>query len=353
MNPYVNSLIRRWRSMLTAVALLGILVGCDGSDGMSPSAEAPSPTDSSLAAAPGDSTLPPLDSTLTGSGDSTGSGTAGIATLASPVPGIVFAMMGMRGMYISAPFNGSKYGVQPSYIIQHLDATRARGGRMIVELASGSDGNLKSADGTFSFTKWKALVDGFKRLNLNSYINDGTLMGHFLIDEPQNAAKWGGKVISQATVEAMAKYSKAIWPSLPTFARVAPTWLAQSSITYTYLDAGWAQYVSNFGDATKWITANVSAAKNKRLGLAVGLNVLNGGNGSSGIRGTRSGKYAMSATELRNYGTALLNQSYACGFFNWSYLEGGSTYLSRTDIKSAMTDLSRKAKAHVQTSCRQ
>jgi hypothetical protein len=353
MNPYVNSLNRRWRSILSAAALLGILIGCDGSDGLSPSAEAPSTTDSSLAAAPGDSTPLPPDSTLIGSGDSTSSGTAGIATLTSPVPGIVFAMMGMRGIYISLPYNGSKLGVEPSYVMKELDATRARRGRMILELASGRDENIQNADGTFSFTKWKALVDGFRRFNLNSYISDGTLMGHFLIDEPQHAAKWGGKVIPQSTVEEMARYSKSIWPGLPTFARVAPTWLAQSSVTYTHLDAGWAQYVSNMGDVTKWITAQVNAAKNKRLGLAVGLNVLNGGNGSSGIRGTIRGKYSMSASELRNYGTALLNQSYACGFFNWSYVETGSTYISRSDIKGAMSDLSQKARGHIQTSCRQ
>jgi hypothetical protein len=85
----------------------------------------------------------------------------------------------------------------------------------------------------------------------------------------------------------------------------------------------------------------------------VGLNVLDGGNGSSGIKGTYSGHWAMSANELRSYGTALLNQSYSCGFFNWTYNYFGPTYYNRSDIKSAMLDLSNKARAHVRTSCRQ
>jgi hypothetical protein len=101
------------------------------------------------------------------------------------------------------------------------------------------------------------------------------------------------------------------------------------------------------------ITNEVAAAKKKAVGLMVGLNVLDGGNGSSGIRGTRTGHYAMSATELRSYGTTLLNQTYSCGFLNWTYILGGATYLARSDIKSAMADLSNKAKAHVKTSCRQ
>jgi hypothetical protein len=350
------SLCRRWQLQLGAVVFLGGAWACGGSNSLSPSAEAPLASDTTLAGAPADSTIiaagdtslvPPSDSSLA-------QDTVGIATAAaSPGPGIVFALMGMRGPAITAPYNGSKYGVQPSYIISNLEAVRARGGRMIVELASGSDANIQNPDGTFSLTKWKALIDGFKKLNLNQYIADGTLMGHFLIDEPQHAPKWGGKVIPQATVEAMAQYSKAIWPDLPTFARVAPSWLAQAPVPYVHLDAGWAQYVTRRGEVTKWIISEVAAAKRKGLGLAVGLNVLNGGNGSSKIRGTRSREWKMSAAEIRNYGTALLNQPYACGFFSWSYQEGGASYMARSDIKSAMTDLSRKAAAHLKTSCRQ
>jgi hypothetical protein len=82
----------------------------------------------------------------------------------------------------------------------------------------------------------------------------------------------------------------------------------------------------------------------------MGLNVLNGGNGSSGIRGTRSSVWSMSASEIRTYGNTLLNQSYTCGFTMWRY---SSTYYSRSDIKSAMTELSKKSKSHVKTSCRQ
>jgi hypothetical protein len=337
--------------MIGAVVLAALAAGCSDSSSLSPSAEAPLAGDSSLAAAPTDTLLA---DTLAGSGDSLPPpDTTPVTTLAAGGTGIVFAMMGMKGPYISYPYNGSKYGVKPEWIINELNAARSKGARMVLELASGADSRIQNLDGTFSYTKWKALVDGFRKFNLSSYITDGTLMGHFLIDEPQNARKWGGKIIPQATVEAMAKYSKSIWWNLPTFARVAPTWLAQSTISYVYLDAGWAQYVAQKGDVTKWIIPEIAAAQKKGLGLAVGMNVLDGGNGSSGIRGTMSGKYKMSATEIKSYGTALLNQPYACGFFSWSYVEDGPTYFARTDIKSAMTTLSKLAAAHVKTSCRQ
>jgi hypothetical protein len=61
----------------------------------------------------------------------------------------------------------------------------------------------------------------------------------------------------------------------------------------------------------------------------------------------------MSATEVKNYGTALLNQSYSCSFFNWTYIDGGAEYFARADVSASLTFLSTKAKAHVRTSCRQ
>jgi hypothetical protein len=135
-----------------------------------------------------------------------------------------------------------------------------------------------------------------------------------------------------------------------TLARVVPSWLASAPITYTYLDAAWAQYRSSKGDVARFAASEIAAAKTKGLGVMVGLNILNGGNGSSGIRGTKSGEYSMSATELKTYGTAMLSNPYVCGFMMWEY---NLTYYGRSDIKSAMAELSPKASSHPQTSCRQ
>jgi hypothetical protein len=179
-------------------------------------------------------------------------------------------------------------------------------------------------------------------------------LGHYLIDEPHRTARWGGKIIPPATLEAMAKYSKEIWRDMPTFVRVIPSWLEKTAptITYTYLDAGWLQYETFRGNVTTVTATEVAAAKRKNLGLVVGLNVLDGGNGSSRIAGYSRGRYAMSATELRTYGTALLNPllTNVCGFYNWMW---DSPYYGRADIKSAMKALSLKARTHAKTSCRQ
>jgi hypothetical protein len=266
--------------------------------------------------------------------------------------GIAFGSFNMENAYFSGVHTGSVRGggLTPSNIVSLLADARAKGARIAIKLCNGRDSYVKNSDGTFSLTKWKTLVDRFKAVNLGPYIADGTIVGHYLIDEPQNTKKWGGRAISQATVEAMAKHSKQIWPAMPTLVRVVPSWLAGASLTYTYLDAGWAQYASSKGNAGSWVAAEVAVAKRKGLGLVVGMNVLDGGNGSSGIPGYSSGRYAMSASEIRTAGAALLADSYACGFFMWMH---DLSYYGRSDVKSAMADLSARARAHVKTSCRQ
>jgi hypothetical protein len=276
----------------------------------------------------------------------------GLQLLPGVVPGIVFGVDEMPKTYFSSVYTGTAPGgaLDPSNMLSLLSYAKSKGARVVVKLCMGRDMWVKNSDGTFSFTKWKALVDRYKAVNFSSYIADGTITGHYLIDEPSRAERWGGKVISQSQIEAMAAYSKKIWPTMPTLVRVVPSWLAKASITYTYLDAGWFQYAARFGNPATALAAEVAAAKSKGLGLMSSMNVLDGGNGTSGIPGYSTGKWAMSATEVRNYGTAILNQSYICGFHTWMW---NLTYYGRSDIKSAMAALSTKAKAHSRTSCRQ
>lgn len=277
---------------------------------------------------------------------------AGVLDTRSGLPGIVFASFSMENKYITSVHTGWMQGgaISPSNILSQLSGAKAKGGRVFIKLSMGLDKYVKNGDGTFSLTKWKSLVDRFKSVNIAPYIKDGTFIAHYLIDEPHRASRWGGKAISQATLEEMARHSKNLWPDLTTVVRVAPSYLASSSITYQHLDAGWTQYTAGKGDAASWVKAEAAAAGKKGLGLVVGMNVLDGGNGSSKIRGRTSGKWAMSATEVRNYGTAMLSSTLACGFVNWTHDEN---YYNRSDIKSAFADISAKAKAHAKTHCRQ
>lgn len=268
-------------------------------------------------------------------------------TCATMGGGVVFASFDMDNSLFGPVHTGSVRQPSPSSLLTLLAGARTKRARVILKLG-GSDGNSQNADGTFNLAKWKSMVDRFKDINFSSYIADGTILGHYLLDEPHFPSKWGGSIVPQSIVEEMAQYSKQLWPAMTTMISSPPRWLSEVGMSYTYLDAAFAQFEWNYGSG--WIGKEVAAAKAKGLGLVVSLNLLDGGDGTSGIPGTYGGRWAMSASEVRSYGSAMLAEAYICGFTMWKYTP---EYYSRPDIQSAMADLSILARSHATTSCRQ
>ncbi|MFL5495524.1 MAG: hypothetical protein ACJ8DC_14165 [Gemmatimonadales bacterium] len=231
-------------------------------------------------------------------------------------------------------YNGGSRNPSPSGVLHDLADIKARGGRVVLNL-SGNPRYFKDASGHFSLDKWKQRVARFKGVNLSTYINDGTIIGHFLLDEPNDPANWNGRPVSSSTVDQMAQYSKQLWSGLTTIVRTEPSYFG----TVHYLDAAWAQYVYRKGSADNYISRNVNDARNRGLQLVIGMNLLKGGpNGSK-----------MSASEIKSWGTTLLNNSYSCAFISWTY---DDNYLSNSSVKDAMDALRNKAENHSSKSCR-
>jgi hypothetical protein len=235
-------------------------------------------------------------------------------------------------------YNGALRNIYPQYLLSNLAAIKARGGKVALTLAGGQS-RFTDSHGNFSLSLWKASVDRFKGVNFSSYINDGTIIGHYLIDEPSDRTNWNGKAVSPATIEAMAKYSKMRWPKMITIVRDWPTYMASYSGTYNYHDAAWVQSRASKGKDSTVMSSNIAAAKKKGLALIVGLNILRGG--------YSGGK--MTASQVKSWGATLLGTSYPCAFISWKY---DSYYMSRTDIKSAMSYLRNKAQSRSSKSCR-
>jgi hypothetical protein len=225
----------------------------------------------------------------------------------------------------------------PESLLSRLSEIRAASGRVVLVLPGGP-AKYVNADGTFNFELWKSRVARYSVVDFASYINDGTVLGNFLIDQPDCSSCWGGQVIPQSVIEDMAQYSKSIWPEMTTIVRSDPTYLDDFAGSYSDLDAGWAQYVVRKGDVNAYLSANVAAAQSKGLRLVVGLNLLNGG----------LDRASLTASQIKSFGSTLLGSAYACAFISWQY---DATYFSRTDIKSALELLSKKAKRHAATTC--
>jgi len=253
-------------------------------------------------------------------------------------PGIPFGLFALPMSLYGPTYTGGHLNpVRPESLLTRLAAIKAAKGRVVLSLPGGPSA-YTNADGTFNFQLWKSRVSRYTVVDFSSYIRDSTIIGNYVIDEPNCSSCWGGQSIPQGTVEAMAQYSKSLWPTMKTIARADPTWLAAFSGQYVYLDAGWAQYVMRKGDVNTFLSQNVAAAQSKGLGLVVGLNLLGGG----------LDKVSLTSTQIKDFGSVLLGSSKACAFISWQY---NAAYLAPSDIQSAMALLSKKAARHVQTPC--
>ena len=252
--------------------------------------------------------------------------------------GIPFGTFAQPNEEFGSRYNGAMRIIGPQMLLSDLAAIKARGGRVVVNLAGGQR-TFRDADGHFSFALWKQRVDRFRGIDFSSYVDDGTVIAHYLVDEPNDPANWSGVPISGATLDQMAQYSKQLWPKMATVVRAYPDYLAKWSGTYQYLDAAWAQYVYRKGPADEFIARSVSDAKSKGLGLVVGLNILRGGPDGA----------AMTASQVQAWGSALLSSSYPCAFISWEY---DSRYLGAGAVQDAMDALRAKAQNRSTAGCR-
>jgi hypothetical protein len=252
--------------------------------------------------------------------------------------GFTFGAWDLRAEDYMAPFNSSVVSLSPEYAWPLLDGLQGKGSKVFVAFAGGSFSNVQNADGTFSYDKWKARVDRFLpyKAKVQAYIDAGTIVGFMMVDEPHSTPSWGGQAVPFATIEQMAKYTKSVWPNLMTTVRANASWLDGASFRWAYLDAGWAQYSSRKGNVTTFTTGEVAAAKAAGLGLVVGLNIISGGDGSSGVAGPYVGAWNMSPTEVRAYGKVLVADPYVCSFQSWKYT---TAYMTQASITSALNEV--------------
>jgi hypothetical protein len=226
-----------------------------------------------------------------------------------------------------------------------LERARRTDTRVLINF-TGNEANLRDETG-FSMEKWKARMDRFRGMDLTSYIDDGTIIGHFLLDEPSDKANWNGDQVTHAEIDEMGRYSKERWPQMLTIIRAWPDYL--KGFSYKYVDGVRFHYLDRLGPLDPWIDTHFREARALGLAIVSGLNVLNGGSENSGIPGRKLGKFAMNASELRAWGEKLLAQPDLCAFIMW---EWDDKYYERPEIKAVVADLKRKAESLPKRACR-
>jgi hypothetical protein len=264
--------------------------------------------------------------------------------------GIAFGPQHLPESLFSSTYTGTVWLASPVTVLAKLEAARKAHARVILNLTS-TPGS-QNPDGSFSLELWKKRVDRFKGINFEPYIANGTLLGHYLMDEPHSAKNWDGQPVPFADIEAAGRYSKQLWLNMTTFVRTHPGFLEGAAFPWVHVDAAWAQYSARRGDARAYVQSNVASARSLRLGLVLGMNVLTGGTSDSGIPGFHEGTWAMSASQVKAWGSILAAEPYACAFSLWKYDKANPAYFERPDIQSAAAEVSRLAANRPQASCR-
>ena len=250
------------------------------------------------------------------------------------------------------PYTGAVTATRRSSLPALLRSAQSTKIRLVLNLAGGQR-RYVNPDGTFNLELWKREIDQYRDVDFAPYVTEGLVLAHYLVDEPLSPGTWGGRAISMEEIEEMAHYSKSIWPSLPTtVGGVRPRLLR--GFDWHYLDIAWPQWAGPLqgGGAGRtpeeFRDENVAYAKELGLGLIFGLNVVNGGDGSSGIPGTRQGHWRMTGAELQHAGVTLADTPYACAFFIWRH---DPEYERRPDIRAALDTIAVAAAARGGTSC--
>lgn len=251
---------------------------------------------------------------------------------------------------VSSRFNSTVFQVasaSPTYTVNTL-LPLVRSSGMKVTLRMSGDHSVYTSDGNFDLEKWKTAMNVWADSGVQEFIDDGTLAGHMILDDIDT---FSGTDPTGSDLDEMARYSEELMPGLMTFVRQKASALPEPATAdgkYAYLDANVNQYKASEGDVESY--AQLEAAKAEQLGLDIinGLNICDGGDGSSGQVGWRSDKYAMSAEEISRYGEVLLAVPDVQMFLMWEYdgeelwSDGstiGSEYFDQSELQTALAEL--------------
>ena len=254
------------------------------------------------------------------------------------------------------PFGPSRFDVTSDYPFNASLYHRVHAGREESELSQlvandkrasvnmvGGKGNYKNPDETFNVDMWKAELDEFDVEIVQKYVDNGTIVAHYALDEPHAGSQWSGDDVDPALVDEAACYSKSKWPNLPVLIRTHPGWAVReegAAHDFQCVDIWVAQYSSRKGPIDEYVAQNVADAAALGAQLYGALNPITGGDGSSGVASpVWDGKWMMSADEVRTYGEAWMNApiaGFSAWYWGWGVPDPMDWYWSQPDIRAAV-----------------
>jgi PKD repeat protein len=220
---------------------------------------------------------------------------------------------------------------------EELEPLRVNGVPATINLVGGKH-NYKNPDGSFNVDMWKAIIDEFDVSIVQEHVDEGWVLAHYILDEPHAGSRWSGEDVNPALVDEAACHSKSKWPNLPVVVRTHPGWAVReegAAHDFQCVDIWVAQYSARKGPIQAYVDQNVADAQALGAKLVGGLNVITGGDGSSGIPSDYDpDDWVMSADEVRTYGAAwLASPVEQLGIWRWNNSEW---YWEQPDIRAAV-----------------
>lgn len=274
---------------------------------------------------------------------------------ASPIP---FGMWGLNGFHDPSGLQSvrEQFGLSVFHTATYSSSwgvdtmlPMARDAGLRVNLRMAGDHHWYTThEGDFDIEGWKDMLAPWAGSGVEEFIADGTLAYHMLLDD---IANFDGQGPDGDDLEEMARFSKSILPGLAVAVREeAARMPTPTSGHFTQLDVSLNQYVSSYGDVEDYALINEEAAASLGLGIVNGLNIADGGNGSSEQAGWSENHWAMSADEIVEYGYVLTAVPDCLMFLAWEYdgeeqwSDGsvGSDYFDRPANTEALLWLSQR-----------
>jgi len=208
-----------------------------------------------------------------------------------------------------------------------------------------------TTDGDFDLDLWQAQLQRWRGSGLQAFVADGTLVGHMLIDD---IGTFSGRGPDGDDLDEMARTSRELFPDLMTYVRQQATRMpVPTGGAYRWLDACVNQYEASDGDVEDYLARQIVAGRALDLGMIEGLNIADGGDGSSGQAGMRPGHWAMSAQEIAHNGSVMARAPGMALFLAWEYdakqrwSDGriGAEYFRQPDLERALYQLGQQIAA--------
>jgi hypothetical protein len=262
--------------------------------------------------------------------------------------GMPFGPEGLWASYTTLKSSAVRFSASTNHtdalgIVRQINAARAMGQRLVLNMTGGGHARYKT-NGRFSLAKWKAVMNTFNKRDIKAAVArgvaDGTVILNSVMDEP-NVPDWGG-VMTKPLLDQMARYVKAMFPTLPVGVALRIDWRQQEK--FRVMDAYITQYSAWKGAPSDFRNKVLTNARSQGMQVVFALNVLDGGivnwktkacpTPLTGGRGTYSPACRMSASQVRDWGRVL--GPAGCGLIVWKF---DRTFMSKAANIQAFRDV--------------